>query len=112
MSVDGDSGSLGRRDRVVLAALTAVRGRALSAEQLADALWGEHPPASWNKVVQGCVVRLRKRLGPRSVLTSPQGYLLTVAADEIDIQRFEHSVSRGRELITLRQPDRAAYVLS
>mgnify|MGYP006175442187 CR=1 FL=1 len=34
--------------------------------RLADALWGDVPPPTWNKVVQGCVVRLRKVLGTQA----------------------------------------------
>jgi DNA-binding SARP family transcriptional activator len=41
--------SLGPRDRVVLAALAVRPGEVVSAEQLADALWGERPPASWTR---------------------------------------------------------------
>ena len=51
---------LGRRDRAVLTALAVSPGEALSADQLAEVLWPDEPPASWAKVVQGCVVRLRK----------------------------------------------------
>ena len=47
-------------------------GEVVSAERLADALWGDVPPPSWNKVVQGCVVRLRKVLGVEAIETSPQ----------------------------------------
>jgi WD40 repeat protein len=49
----------------------------VSAERLAEALWGEHPPASWTKVVQGCVVRLRKAISPEAI--SPDGTLLATA---------------------------------
>jgi DNA-binding SARP family transcriptional activator len=83
----------------------------LSAERLADALWGERPPASWSKVVQGCVVRLRKALGPQAIQTLPQGYRLTVPADEVDARRFARLVERGRELLTLGEPERAGYVV-
>jgi DNA-binding SARP family transcriptional activator len=60
LAVDGDGKAFSPRDRVVLAALALRPGEMVSAERLADALWGEHPPVSWPKVVQGCVVRLRK----------------------------------------------------
>lgn len=109
--VDGGNIGLGPRDRVVLAALAVARGQVLSAEQLADALWGDGPPASWNKIVQGCVVRLRKSLGRQVIRTSPQGYFLDVPADDIDAQLFERLVGRARELLTLDQPGRAAHLL-
>lgn len=109
--MDGDAARLSHRDRVVLAALTVARGQVLSAEQLADALWGEGPPPSWSKVVQGCVVRLRKALGRQAIETSPQGYRLVVPADDIDAQLFERLVGRARELLTLGEPDRASYLI-
>ena len=62
LSVDGDMSLLRRRDRVVLEALVVRSGEVMSADRLADALWGEHLPPSWTKVLQGCIVRLPKRL--------------------------------------------------
>ena len=89
MSIDGRSDALGRRDRVVLAALTVRPGEGVTADGLADLLWGDDPPASAAKVVQGCVVRLRKLLGSHAIETTPDGYRLTVPMDQIDAQRFE-----------------------
>jgi len=111
MTVDGDANALGPRDRVVLAALAAAPGQVLTRDQLADALWGERPPASWNKVVQGCVVRLRKTLGVQAIETLTQGYRLVVSSDELDAMVFERLVGRGRELLTLGEKERSSYVL-
>jgi DNA-binding SARP family transcriptional activator len=108
----GDGEALGPRDRVVLAALALRRGEAVSADQLADALWGESPPASATKVVQGCVVRVRKVVGASAIVTDPEGYRLVLPVDEVDAQRFEHLVQRGRELLTLGEPERAAHVVA
>ena len=76
LSVNGDAVALSPRDRVVLAALAIRRGEVVSAERLADALWGEHPPASWHKVVPGCILRLRRALGVAAIETTPFGYRL------------------------------------
>jgi WD40 repeat protein/DNA-binding SARP family transcriptional activator len=111
LAVDDDVAGLGPRDRVVLASLTLRPGDVVSAELLADALWGERPPPSWTKVVQGCVMRLRKKLGPQSIQTLPPGYRLTIPADEIDAHRFERLVERGRELLTLGEAERAFHVI-
>ena len=91
----------------------AVRpGEVLSADQLAEVLWQDEPPASWAKVVQGCVVRLRKVLGPGSIETLPSGYRLTMAHDQIDAQRFERATERARALLNgSDDADRAAFVL-
>ena len=110
LSVDGDASALGPRDRVVLEVLALRPGDVVSAERLADAMWGDVAAATWNKVVQGCVVRLRKVLGAAAIETSPAGYRLTMPADEVDAHRFERMVARSRELLTLGEHDRAAYV--
>ena len=64
LTVDG-SGRLGPRDRVVLQALVTRLGQPVSADELIDAVWRDHPPASAAKNLQSCVVRLRKALGAR-----------------------------------------------
>jgi WD40 repeat protein/DNA-binding SARP family transcriptional activator len=111
LAIDDDVGALGPRDRVVLASLALRPGDVVSAELLADALWGERPPPSWAKVVQGCVMRLRRKLGPQSIQTLPHGYRLTIAADEIDAHRFERLVDRTRELLTLGEAERAFHAI-
>jgi DNA-binding SARP family transcriptional activator len=102
---------LGSRDRTVLTALAMRPGEILSAERLADAVWPDVPPASWQKNLQGCVVRLRKALGPGSIVTSPQGYRLIVPDDAVDGEVFQRSLDRGRELLTLGSPEHAAFTL-
>ena len=89
LNVDGGDSTLGPRDRVVLEVLVLRPGQVVSAERLADALWGDVQPPSWNKVVQGCVVRLRKVLGSAAIETSPAGYRLTTPPDDVDSHRFE-----------------------
>jgi WD40 repeat protein/DNA-binding SARP family transcriptional activator len=111
VSVEGDGEGLGPRDRVVLAALALRLGESVSAERLADALWGDRPPATWAKVIHGCVSRLRKVLGTAAIETVPGGYRLDLAVDEVDAQRFVRLVGRGRELLTLGEPERAAHVV-
>ena len=107
LTVAGD-GSLSPRDRVVLSALVVRSGSTISTEQLADALWGDQPPASWGKVVPGCITRLRKRLGADSIETVAGGYRLAVADDEVDVRRFERLAAKGHQLLALGEPDRAA----
>ncbi|MFC5268120.1 BTAD domain-containing putative transcriptional regulator [Kribbella qitaiheensis] len=112
LTIEGDHKALGRRDRVVLAALAVHPGDVVSAEVLADVLWGEQVPPSWPKVVQGCVVRLRKVLGIHAIETLPLGYRLAVPLDEIDAQRFERAVGRARELLAAGDAERSALVLA
>ena len=99
------------RDRVVLEALSIRVGDNVTTDWLADALWGETPPASAAKNLQGCIARLRKVLGPDAIETSASGYRLALHPTDVDSHAFEHLVQRARELLALREPDRAAYVL-
>ncbi|MFG1815462.1 BTAD domain-containing putative transcriptional regulator [Kribbella sp. NPDC049174] len=112
LTIEGEQKVLGRRDRVVLAALAVHPGEVVSAEALADVLWGEQVPPSAAKIVQGCVVRLRKLLGSHAIETSALGYRLAVAVEEIDARRFERAVIRARELLAADDPERAALVLA
>jgi WD40 repeat protein/DNA-binding SARP family transcriptional activator len=110
LRIDEGGVSLPPRDRVVLAALTVFFGEELCTEGLADALWGDRPPASWGKVVPGCVMRLRRVLGAKAIETTPRGYRLVVGVDEVDARRFERLVKRGHQLLSVGEPDRAVHL--
>jgi DNA-binding SARP family transcriptional activator/WD40 repeat protein len=112
LEIEGGAASLSPRDRAVLTALAVHPGEVMTSDRLADALWGEEPPASWSKVVHGCVMRLRKSLGPAAIETTAGGYRLTVAGDDLDTQRFEAMVERGREFAATGAPERAASTLA
>jgi DNA-binding SARP family transcriptional activator/WD40 repeat protein len=96
----------------VLTALAVHPGEVMTTDRLADALWGEELPASWSKVVHGCVMRLRRSLGSAAIETTSGGYRLTVTGDDLDTQRFEAMVERGRELAGTGAPERAASTLA
>jgi DNA-binding SARP family transcriptional activator/WD40 repeat protein len=104
---DGADVPLGHRDRVILAALALEPGAVLSPDRLADALWGEAPPKSWPKVVQGSMMRLRRTLGPDAIETTGGGYRLTLTDDDVDTLRFERLVARGRAFAAVHEPARA-----
>ena len=103
LELDGTTSTLGLRDRVVLEALAVRPGAVVRAESLAEAIWGETPPPSWPKVVQGCVSRLRKTLGGDLIETAEHGYRLRVHVDHVDHLRFERLVGRARELLDARR---------
>ncbi|GCD92168.1 BTAD domain-containing putative transcriptional regulator [Nocardioides sp. LS1] len=111
LSVDGAE-RIGRRDRVVLETMATRLGHPVSADLLIDALWGETPPSSAHKVLQGCIVRLRKVLGPTAITTSDHGYVLALPPDQVDARRFERIVVRARELLSLGESDRAGFQLT
>jgi DNA-binding SARP family transcriptional activator/WD40 repeat protein len=110
IQVDGQANGLSPRDRVVLSALVVRAGEPISTEALADALWGETPPASWAKVLQGCVVRLRKRLGGAAIASAGHGYRLAVSDEELDHRMFERLLEHAREALAGGDPARASYL--
>lgn len=111
LEVDDHANGLGPRDRVVLSALVVRAGGPVSSEVLADALWGERPPASWAKVVQGCVVRLRKRLGAAAIESGSFGYRLALNDDELDLRLFERALERARDALAGGDSARASYLV-
>lgn len=107
VDVVGADGLLGPRDRVVLSVLVLHEQAVVATDVIADALWaGELPPTA-NKVIQGCVSRLRKVLGSGAIETHPTGYRLALDVDDVDVHQFERLLGRARELLALRAPDRA-----
>ncbi len=112
VEVDGGE-SLRPRDRLVLAALAVRPGRALAADEIAEAVWSTEPPASWPKQVQICVARLRKVLGFSAIATRPEaGYSLVTEQVELDSIEFVELLDRGRHLAAAGEPDRAATALT
>ena len=111
LEIDGETTSLSPRDRRALTALAVHPGEVMTSDRLADALWGDEPPASWSKVVHGCVMRLRRSVGRDAIETAGGGYRLTLVSDEFDTRCFETMIGRGRELAATGEPDRAASAL-
>jgi WD40 repeat protein/DNA-binding SARP family transcriptional activator len=110
LQVDGQTNGLGPRDRVVLAALVTRAGEPITTEALADALWGEELPPTWSKVLQGCVVRLRKQLGSAAIVSAAHGYRLALTDEELDHKVFERLLARAREALAGGDPARSSYL--
>jgi DNA-binding SARP family transcriptional activator len=86
----------GAKQRALLALLVLNANRVVSRDRLVDALWGDDPPETAVTTVQVYVSRLRKLLGRETLVTRPPGYLLQVAADGLDLGRFERLRAAGR----------------
>ena len=79
---DGPGRIGGAKERLVLALLVLRAGEVVSRDALVDALWGDDPPATAVKTLQGYVARVRRALeaaGLAEVLaTRAPGYVLRV----------------------------------
>src|SRR3954470_16930872 len=94
--IDGRPGALpAAKPRALLAVLVLNANRVVSVSRLLDELWGEEPPETATKALQGYVSQLRKAVGSDRVVTQAPGYVLRVEADELDLDRFERLVHRG-----------------
>jgi DNA-binding SARP family transcriptional activator/streptogramin lyase len=92
----------GAKQRAVLSVLLLHANEVVSAERLVDELWGERPPASAAKLVQGYVSGLRRVLAEAGngtmLLTRPPGYLLRVDDESLDALEFERLLRKAREV--------------
>ncbi|MFD5703924.1 AfsR/SARP family transcriptional regulator, partial [Streptomyces lasiicapitis] len=100
----------GPRPRALLTLLLLDAGRSVSAERLADGLYGEQPPAGATNALQSQVSRLRKRLGV-DIETTATGYRLAVSPDDIDAHLFERLAREGRLALSSGDHPRAAALL-
>jgi YVTN family beta-propeller protein len=57
----------GRQGRLLFAYLVAEQGRAVPRDELAEALWANDPPATWDKALRGLVSKLRSLLAEAGV---------------------------------------------
>src|SRR5205085_9550860 len=87
------------KPRALLAVLLLDRNRVVSVGRLVEDLWGDDPPETATKALQGYVSQLRKALGADRRLTKPPGYSLRVEDGELGLDRFEGLLREGRELL-------------
>ena len=96
--LDGGADVAPRRaqPRALLATLLLHPNELLTTDRLVEALWGETPPATADKALQGHVSVLRKALGHDRLITERGGYRLEVRTGELDADRFSAAVSAAR----------------
>jgi DNA-binding SARP family transcriptional activator/WD40 repeat protein/tRNA A-37 threonylcarbamoyl transferase component Bud32 len=96
----------GPQQRLVLARLIVADGDVVSADRLIDDIWGDDPPTTARKTIQGYVHHLRTQIGER-LATVRAGYLLRTDrvvdalrfTDAHDAARAERDPTRTRSLL-------------
>ena len=102
------------KQRVVLAVLLLHSNHVVSADVLIEALWGSEPPPSARAAMRNYVRRLRQVLGGAGhdlIRSAPGGYVIRVAASDLDVTRFEELERAGREAADAGDTGRAADLL-
>jgi ABC-type transport system substrate-binding protein/DNA-binding SARP family transcriptional activator/streptogramin lyase len=92
------------KPRALLALLLLRRGEVVAVDTLVDELWGESPPQTAAKNVQGYVARLRRTLGDDALVTRAPGYALQLEDGALDAARFQALVEQARH----EEPDAAS----
>ncbi len=95
------------KQRRLLGALLVDAGTVVSADRLAEILWGDDQPDDPAGAIQTHVSRLRSLFarwgGDRArdvLVTQPPGYVLTVDREHVDAGRFEELVEEARAAAT------------
>jgi DNA-binding SARP family transcriptional activator len=92
-----DAGSM--RQRCVLAALLAEPDRVVTADELADRVWGARVPPTARSTLRGYLSRLRQAMAGLDdcvIIRRTGGYLLAVPRESVDLHRFRAAVARSR----------------
>src|SRR3954462_3090589 len=101
----------GPKQRALLAILVLRRGDVVSADRLIDLLWGERPPTTAAKTLQGYVSHLRKALSDGVLLTRSGGYLLEAKPEPGDAEQVEASGADARDALAVGDAARARELL-
>jgi DNA-binding SARP family transcriptional activator len=106
LSAAGDAGPIalrGTQRRTLLAVLLLHAGEAVSVEALSELLWGESSGTQATATLYNQITRLRHALGDEDrVQAAPPGYLIRIAAGELDLQVFAQECANGRRKLAER----------
>lgn len=99
----------GVKQRTLFVALALRAPDAVSADELADTLWGERIPSGVTQALQKHISRLRGRLADDglAVRHQPAGYSLEIDPLAIDVRRFEDLLARARVALGRDDPQLA-----
>lgn len=95
----------GPQQCALLAVLVLGANKVVSADRLVSELWSEPPPPAARRLLQGCVVRLRRVLPADRLVTRSPGYVLEVRPGELDADRFDDLVAAADPLLGKRSPE-------
>ena len=113
---EGEPVVLGRlKERLVLAILLLHANELVARERLIDELWGESPPPTARKAVNGYVSQLRKALtrnGSDPITTADGGYRIELDLGELDAARLQQVLAAARERASAGELEAAAELLS
>ena len=87
----------------MFAALALSPRTAVSVAELIRAVWDDDPPRTADRTLQSYVVRLRKAVGPTTILRVGAGYQLDVDPEAIDVTRFRRHLAAGDVIAALAE---------
>lgn len=104
----------GAKPQILFAYLCLNVNRHVSVGNLIEATWGERPPSSAKKNMQLYVSRLRsqfRRATDVRLITTSDGYQLSVEPDQVDLERCRGLWQLGRESLQNGAPKEAGRLL-
>jgi DNA-binding SARP family transcriptional activator len=101
LAVASDGGDIllgGRKQRTVLALLTAEVGKPVTVDALIDGVWGEDPTPGARSTLQTYVSNLRTAIGD-IIVREDGAYRLATDPRHVDAVQFEQAVARAADLV-------------
>jgi len=106
-----DERALGRQARVVFAVLAGSRHRPVPKEELAEALWPDDLPASWQAALRGVVTKVRSALtaagldGAHAIRSAFGCYQLDLPeGSSVDLETVSHGVEEAEAALAVGNP--------
>src|SRR5438067_6140174 len=90
-----DAGPL--RQRAVLAALLVDCGQPVPVDVLVERVWGTDAPERAARTLHTYITRVRRVVEPAHLDRRPDGYLLRVDPDRVDLHRFHRLVRQAAD---------------
>ena len=101
---------VGAKQRALLAVLLLSANEPVSVDRLIEDIWGDAATRGRSEAPAVHVSRLRKALGAGDgpLVTRPNGYMVRVEPNELDLERFERLAHEGSAALAAGDPERAA----